>query len=333
VNEELILKKIRRWCEPTSLNSTIVGVGDDAAVLSPSGRPLVFASDLSIENVHFDFRFSCAEDLGYKSIARVLSDIAAMGAEPMAVTISIALSKSMVENQIDDFLDGFFQGAVAVALETKCALAGGDMTRAETPIVIDIAAIGELRTDANAWLRSGAKPGDDLFVTGDLGGAAFALEQFRLGRRDALSLTQAQKHLRPRPRFDVAASLKPEMMSEVRAAIDISDGLVRDAYRLCAASGVSLAIFEESLKLSPGASIKQAMTGGDDYELILAVAPHTSRDLVAVLNHVGAYKLGTFSAPDSSNESAVYLRHKSGTQTLLASSKREAGGHDPFRDM
>lgn len=333
MNEDSILKKIRQWCEPTSLNSTILGVGDDAAVLASSGRPLVLASDLSIENVHFDFKFSKAQDVGYKSIARVLSDVAAMGASPLAVTISIAIPKTWGDPQTCEFLESYFQGAVALALEAKCSLAGGDLSRADTPLVIDVAAVGELRPESPAWLRSGARAGDHLFVSGELGGAAFALEQFRLGRAQRLTAAQAEKHLRPRPRFDVAETLSPTHLNDVKAAMDISDGLVRDVYRLCVASGVSVVLNETELRLANGASIKQALVGGDDYELLFALAPEAGKSVRERLARVGSYKLGTFSAQRTIDESEVFLEHANGTKTLLASTTRSPGGHDPFRDM
>lgn len=328
MNEDSILEKIRLWCETTQQASTLVSVGDDAAVLSSSGRPLAFASDMSIDGVHFNFAYSSASDVGYKSIARTLSDIAAMGAEARAVTISIALPKSLGPEQIEQFLKEYFEGAIAIAHETKCSLAGGDLTRLDGPIVIDVAAVGEMRPGAKAWTRGGARAGDAFFVSGPLGGAAFALELFRNGQAAKLSHQQAAKHRRPPPRFDVAEKLGT---SNIHAAMDISDGLLRDAFRLCQASKVSLNIDEQALRLSPGATITHAFNGGDDYELMLATpADDPSAQALA---EIGCYRLGEFTTPIRPGESEIFLRGANDRRTLVASAARPAGGHDPFRDI
>ncbi len=332
MNEDTILRKIRQWCDRTKTASTTVGVGDDAAVLTASGRPLVFASDLTIENTHFDLKFSSPADVGYKAVARALSDIAAMGAAPVAVTISVALPRRYDAEAIDRFLEHFFRGAVEISLETGAALAGGDLSRIDGPVVIDVAAVGEVREGLAPWLRAGARPGDLLFVTGSIGGAAFALEELQSGRGRNLLPEQLQKHLRPRPRFDVGGRFAAAPDLKVCAAIDISDGLIHDAYRMCAASNTSLVIEEKSIHLAKGVVALQALRGGDDYELIFALAQDACEKAAGVLSHLGAQQIGQFETPRPQIGAEVFLQQSNGERKLVAGPSLSGLGHDPFRD-
>lgn len=313
MNEDAILEKIRQWCKITYGTSTILGVGDDAAVIQPSGRPLFFCSDLSIENVHFDFAFSSPADVAYKAIVRPLSDLAAMAAQPLGVTISIALPKSWPPVRLEKFLEDFYEGAVQCACEFKTPIVGGDLTRADSPLTIDVAAIGETREHGNIWKRSGAKAGDLAFVTGPLGLAAFALQEMKTGKKDFLTPEMAMKHLRPRPRFDAGSALTK---LPVTAAIDISDGLISDALRLCKESDLSLALNDKRWN-------EFELHGGDDYELLLAIDPlwSSSASGKALLRDLGIYEIGQFKT-----------RGQHPSTVLRAESVINPMGHDSFRD-
>ncbi len=335
VNEDSILRQIRNWCYATHTDSTMFGVGDDAAAIQPSGRPILFCSDMTIQNEHFNLDFSTPFDVGHKCLARVLSDLAAMGAQPLGVTISIALPKDWAAAELQDFLANFYEGAVAISRALTAPIVGGDLTRVAGPVTIDVAAIGETRGFGNPWRRTGAIPGDLVFITGPLGTAAFALEEMKAGRVSQLPVEIAAKHLRPVPRLDVGKRFDKH---PVHAAIDVSDGLVRDALRLCVESNVSLVINEPSIPLlgsTPGNDAKRiehALSGGDDYELILvldpawAESPFGSNELRAI----GASLIGKIEA--SAKLPEVFITSENGARKLAASETFSPSGHDPFRD-
>lgn len=325
MSENSILQKIQKWCEPTYHSGLRLGIGDDAALLHTHGRPVVFCSDLTIENTHFDRRFSSPEDIGHKSVSRVLSDIAAMGAEPIAVTISIALPKSWTASEIEEFLERYYKGAASLARAMHIAIAGGDLSRLDGPIVIDVAAVGESpnKDDMKSWRRSAAHAGDLIFVTGRLGGAAFALREMQAGRRDGLAKDLAAKHLRPVPRFDIARALS---RTPIRSAMDISDGLIPDLARLCSASNVSAVLNPD---LIPCASnLDDALYGGDDYELILVIPSEWAAhdDTRELLRSLGAARIGHFETHAPTHSPALYLESSSTLRRQIPT----AGGHDPF---
>lgn len=335
MNEDVLLRKIQDWCETTRTDSTLLGVGDDAAVIRSSGRPIIFCSDLCIEGTHFELSISQPEDIGHKSLARVLSDVASMGAEPRAVTISLALPQTWDSVTLETFLEGFYRGATAYAKILQTTIAGGDLSRIRGPITIDVAAIGEARTSHGFWRRSAARPGDLAYVTGPLGGAAFALREILEGRREQLSVALAEKHLRPQARFDVATALAH---APIESAIDISDGFVRDAFRLCQASHVSLRLNESLLPFPADGEPRErwrefVLNGGDDYELLLAV-PHVwgqSTEANRILHGLGAIYVGHFEVPEVEQGCQVLSQDRHGNVHRLADQWLAAGGHDPFR--
>ncbi len=337
VNEDSILRQIRNWCYGTHVDSTMFGVGDDAAAIQPSGRPILFCSDMTIQNEHFNLDFSTPADVGHKCMARVLSDLAAMGAQPLGVTISIALPKSWQASNLETFLENFYEGAVAVSRAFKAPIVGGDLTRVAGPITIDVAAIGETRFHGKPWRRTGACPRDLVFVTGPLGAAAFALEEMNAGRISQLPSEIAARHLRPLPRFDVGERFGTH---PVHAAIDISDGLVRDALRLCIESNVSMVIDESRIPLvestngSDSKRIDFALSGGDDYELILIVAAGWAESPFGTteLRAIGALPIGKIEASAKRGHPEVFVTSENGARRLVASTSISPSGHDPFRD-
>lgn len=227
----------------------ICGIGDDCAVYRAPGakEDLVFTTDMLIEDVHFQTSTHKPEEIGHKALARGLSDIAAMGAEPRFCLLSIALSAAATKRWIDEF----YCGLLKLAGRTGTVLAGGDISHTEK-ICCDITVCGAV-PGSRALLRSGAKPGDLIYVSGSLGAAAVAL---------AAGIAH-----RPEPRLDIGLQLR----GKATAAMDLSDGLSTDLRRMCLASGVSANLSD--VPLAPGASLEQALHGGEDYQLLFTLPP------------------------------------------------------------
>lgn len=334
MTEDSILQKIRRWCEATQTSSTIVGIGDDAAFIQTTSKNIFFCSDLMIEKVHFDLGFSDPSDVGYKSLARSLSDIAAMGGRPLAVTIAIALPRVWSEERTELFLEAFYLGACELARKTETSIAGGDLSRIDGPIVIDVAAVGTRNADSNAvdanpWLRSNARPGDLVYVSGALGGAAFALREMQAGRKAHLAMELTRRHLRPTPRFDIVQYLQ---RAPITCAMDISDGLVQDANRLCEASGVSLRLDLSEVpvdsRITAEDRLQLALYGGDDYELVLVVPESwaNSDEGDAALTQSRCRRIGQIVSFKPSYATRVLSETAGGFKAC------DLHGHDPFRD-
>ena len=262
-----------------------LGVGDDCALLAPApGMQLAISSDMLVEGRHF-FADVDPEALGHKALAVNLSDLAACGARPLAFTLALSLPR------VDEaWLAGFSHGLLALADAHSCELVGGDTTQG--PLNLCITVFGEVPT-GQALLRSGARPGDDLYVSGTLGDARLALEAL-LGHRPlpADVLARARQRLeRPTPRVALGQALRGIASS----AMDLSDGLLGDLSHILKASGVGARIdthitsnlIAEKAYLSRGEGhfdlelIRQStLAGGDDYELAFT-APPTRRDAVA----------------------------------------------------
>ncbi len=253
------------------------GIGDDAAVLRPrAGCDLVTTVDALVEDVHFRWSTTDARSLGHKALAVNLSDIAAMGARPRGFLLSLCLPADAKAEQ----LRGLARGLFAEARAASCPLVGGDTTAG--PVwTLSITALGEVRR-GGALLRSGARPGDRILVTGELGGAALGLELLESGRgrsRDARA--HVRRQLRPVARLRAGARLGASGF--VSAAIDVSDGLVQDLGHVLRASGVGAVVDVERLPLPRGLRalcarrgldpLELALAGGEDYELLFCVSP------------------------------------------------------------
>lgn len=250
-----------------------LGIGDDCALLHlKTGEEAAITTDLSIENRHFRLDLHPPEAIGHRTLARGLSDIAAMGARPVAAFLSLGLPSELTRrgpwgSWIDRFLDGF----LALAARHHTPLAGGDL--AESPLAMaDIVLVGAVPGD-KALLRSGAHPGDEIYVTGVLGGSAAALRNLEKRRNRSGTAwshrPELAAHLWPEPRIVQGLWLRKHRLSS--AAIDISDGLSTDLGHLCAESRVSAEITAQALPLAPGASLEDALHGGEDYELLFTV--------------------------------------------------------------
>jgi thiamine-monophosphate kinase len=292
--ESTLLALIRARAAKARDATLRLGMGDDCALLRlRAGEELAVTTDLSIAGRHFRLDWHTPEAIGHRTLARGLSDLAAMGARPVAAFLSLGLPRDLVQNPkgrkpwLDRFLDGF----LALAEAYKTPLAGGDL--AESPILIaDIVLTGAVRR-GKALLRSGARPGDLLYITGSLGGAAAGLaqmEQLAEASRRSIAARQNRPARPPQPpripgklEVQLAAHLFPEpriaqglwlaRRSLATAAIDLSDGLSTDLAHLCEESGVAAEVDASALPIHSAATQAQAVHGGEDYELLFTALP------------------------------------------------------------
>ena len=265
---------------------------DDAALVDvPTGRQLVVAKDAMVADVHF-LTDDPPELVAGKLLRVNLSDLAAMGAEPLGYLTALARPKAMD----DAWLRRFAGGLAADQRRFGCHLLGGDTTSTPGPLTLSLTILG-LVPRGQALLRAGALPGDDIWVSGTLGDAALGLRVLRgLAVTEEEALELVDRYRTPRPRLALGRALR----SIATAAIDVSDGLVADLGHICAASGVSATIDASLLPLSPVArgvpgAREAALAGGDDYELLFTAPPARRGDverLAATLDH-GVARIGT----------------------------------------
>jgi thiamine-monophosphate kinase len=243
MGETQIVQRIRKLASAGFTDKRIIeGIGDDCAVLRPrANEDLLFTSDFVLEGRHFTIETHTARDIGHQALARSLSDLAAMGAEPVFCLVSIAIPPGFEGT----WLQGFYKGLLTLAARYKTTLAGGDLARFDR-ILADVTCCGRVPR-GKAILRSGAKPGDRIYVTGALGAPA----------------------LRAEPRIAAGVALRRFGTS---AGMDLSDGLGLDLYRLCLESNASAELTAD-LPVAPGATLEQALYGGEDYELLFTAGP------------------------------------------------------------
>lgn len=262
---------IRTLCADLPRNG-FEGIGDDCAVLPVGdGESLVFTADLLTEGVHFLRAATTPEELGGKALAVNLSDVAAMGARPVATLLSIALPADATEEWAARFMDGYH----ALAARYGVALIGGDTTRSESGIAINVTAIGRA-PDGHLKRRSAAVAGDVLFVTGRLGASGAGLRDLLSGTYDT---PLAAEHRNPRPQVEEGQWLGAR--PEVHAMMDISDGLASDVCHIMECSGAGAVIDLERIPVAAGADLRTAACGGEDYKLLLTAAPDAAARLVS----------------------------------------------------
>lgn len=260
------------------------GIGDDCAVITPpDGRDLVMSADALIEDVHFRHKWTSWRDLGYKSMAVNLSDIAAMGATPHGALVTLGLR---ADTDADDVM-AFYDGAAEVLIPLGAAIVGGDIVASPTATSISVTAYGSIAHGAAA-LRSGARVGDGVWVTGTLGDSAAGLLLLDGGHADFPALVS--RHSRPSSRVEAASSLI--VTCAVHAMMDISDGLAGDVGHLCRESGLGVVIDETALPISDdlraacvrfGWSVQAlAIYGGEDYELLFTLASSADPPMIGV---------------------------------------------------
>jgi thiamine-monophosphate kinase len=269
-NENEIIGRIAKVFPDYGSRRMALGLGDDAALWRPrEGYDVVLTCDWFLEGSHFLRDKHPADAVGWKCLARAVSDIAAMGGMPRCFLLSMALPASLTGK----WLDGFLRGLKRAAAALHCELAGGDTTRHEK-VLINVAVVGEVR-HGGALRRSGARAGDALYVSGRLGEADAGLgELLRQKRVVRVPNEKLRKHLYPEPRLALGQWLGERQLAT--AGMDLSDGLSTDLARLCAASEVGARVDVNSLPVVRDRSLARArqlaLHGGDDYELLFTVA-------------------------------------------------------------
>ena len=259
----------------------VLGIGDDAALVRVArGRELILTTDLSIEGVHFLAGLHPPRSVGHRALARGLSDIAAMGGTPRYALLSLALSRQAPPG----WLDGFYEGARSLARRVGVEIIGGDTSVVPRQSLVDVVVVGEIPAGV-ALRRSGARPGDRIFVSGRLGQSALGLQMLKSGASAKSPQPAVRAHLYPEPRTALGRFLSQRRLAS--ALMDLSDGLSSDLTRLCQASGVGAVVEAARIpkpvatpraKLTTARALDLALNGGEDYELLFTVpAPKLKR--------------------------------------------------------
>jgi thiamine-monophosphate kinase len=317
IGEQAIIARITRrldvpaWVE--------VGPGDDAAVVKPArGLREVLTTDALVDGVHFDQAFVPPDAIGHRALAVNLSDLAAMGAEPRAALLSLALPGGLRVDTLDAMLDGFLREAQ----RHRAALIGGNITGTPGPLVINVTAIGTVRP-RRALTRAGARPGDEIYVTGTVGDAATGLAMLRNPAVGATAESACiARYLRPEAR--VRAGLQLSHHGAASSCVDLSDGLADGLRQLALASGVGVDVDMASLPISDEARgwhaaaatdvLPAALGGGDDYELLFTVRPRHRGRLRGARRRIGDLPITRIGVVTRGSE--LVVRDASGSRAL-----------------
>jgi thiamine-monophosphate kinase len=275
--------------------SSIVGVGDDAAVIDHFGKQTVITTDMLVEGIHFDLMYTPLKHLGYKSVVVNLSDIYAMNAEPTHITLSIAFSNRFSVEALDEFYEGVYAACSKYGVD----LIGGDTCSSQKGFIISVTAIGEVKPDKYVK-RSTARNGDLLCCSGDLGAAYVGLLFLEREKKIYLESPQVQPDLEGES-YVIGRLLKPEARRDIvefleqqeilpGAMIDISDGLSSDLLHICQQSRLGCVLYEEKIPIAEEmrrAAFKFeidptacALSGGEDYELLFTISQSDYQKLV-----------------------------------------------------
>ena len=296
LGERALIERIRvRVPEPPAWLP--VGIGDDAAVLEPARGALdVVTTDALIEGIHLNLAFTEPADVGYKALAVNLSDLAAMGSAPRAAVFSLGLADTLAVTTVDRLLDGFLE----CAARYRVALVGGNITRSPGPLIVGVTAIGAVKR-RKVLTRSGARPGDEIHVSGLIGTAAAGLGALRSATPDDRETADAcaPRYLRPEPRMRLGL-----LLGRTRAAtacIDLSDGLAAAVRQLAEASGLGARIDASALPIDATAQnwfqrrgvdpVLATLTGGEDYELLFTVSKKQRGRLRAAARRIDGLSL------------------------------------------
>jgi thiamine-monophosphate kinase len=302
-----------------------LGVGDDAALWRPKpGFETILTCDWFLEGTHFLPEKHPPDAIGWKCLARAVSDVAAMGGDPRCFLVSLAVPSTRTGRWLDEFLTGLQRAARRFG----CLLAGGDTTQ-RPQILLNVMVVGEVRL-GRALLRSTARPGDILFTSGRLGEAEFGLRLIRQSHKRMNSRDPAlKKHLYPEPRLSLGLWLAEKRLAS--ALMDLSDGLSTDLPRLCAASGVGARIYAEKIpavrfshrpkNLMPN-PVELALHGGDDYELLFTVQQSKLKEIPQSFGGIPLTPIG-----EITQARKIVLIGKDGKLSPLPNR-----GWDPFRN-
>jgi len=290
--------------------STLIGIGDDAAVLDYGGKPIVISTDMLLEGIHFDLMYTPLKHLGYKSVVVNISDICAMNALPRQITVSIAISNRFSVEALEELYEGIYTACRNYDVD----LVGGDTNSSLKGLVISVTAVGTNQKEKLTY-RSGAKAGDIVCLTGDLGAAYLGLQILEREKQLWQSNPQIQPELEDQT-YLIGRQLKPEARTDMiklfakaglvpTSMIDISDGLASEILHLCKASGTGAIIEEAKVPLKDEAQLMAlkfnldpitcALSGGEDYELLFTVDP---KDLPIVRTLPGIFIIGEMTHSD-----------------------------------
>jgi len=273
LSESGIIERIRRAAKkrgPGSLSRVVAGIGDDCSIVrSKHGEDVLVTTDFSLEGMHFRREWHPPESVGHRCLVRGLSDISAMGGEPVAAFLSLALPAKLEQKWVDGFLRGF----LTLARKFNVSLAGGDTAESPAGVLADVMVLGSVPS-GKAILRSGARPGDQIYVTGSLGDSASVLKglfanpkrKYRLERSNA----QLWRHFFPEPRTTLGRFLREKKLAS--AMIDVSDGLSTDLEHICDESRCGAEVEAAAVPHQRSVDLKLALNGGDDYELLFTSA-------------------------------------------------------------
>ncbi|UZD24096.1 thiamine-phosphate kinase [Algoriphagus halophytocola] len=306
-------------------NSTLQGIGDDAAVILSGDHVKVVTTDLLVEGVHFDLSYAPLPHLGFKAVAVNVSDVAAMNAIPKQITVSIALSNRFSVEAID----ALYEGIHAACEHYGVDLIGGDTTASRSGLVISVTAIGEAKQEHISY-RSGAKENDILCVTGDLGGALVGLQILEREKEVFLANPDMKpdlekytlvtgRQLKPDARVDIIHELR-ELDVIPTSMMDVSDGLASEIFHICKSSGVGATIYEDKLPIDKQTfdtavelnldPITCVMNGGEDYELLFTI---NQKDFAKLEKHPDVHFIGHI----TKSEEGKFLVTKSGTAVQI----------------
>jgi thiamine-monophosphate kinase len=334
MGELALIEQIRSSFARGYGKSITLGIGDDCAILRPPrGSEVLVTTDLTLEGQHFCRDLHPPESVGHRCLARGLSDLAAMGATPLAAFLSLALPPQMLAEATGRaWITHFFKGLQALGEMHRVPLAGGDTSQSPGGkvgfIVADIVLIGSAPR-GKPLRRSGGTTGDAVYITGQLGGAAAELSalQRRRNRVNRVTTTDGHPQLFPEPRLDVGDALLRRNLAT--ACIDVSDGLSTDLAHLCRASGVNAEIEQAALPIhplsrrrGPDAALQAALHGGEDYELLFT-APASVR-MPSSIAGIPVTRIGTLTKRRA-NEPLMTLLAPDGTRETL-----EPGGWEHF---
>jgi thiamine-monophosphate kinase len=316
--EKALIAQIRRMVRPRGVahvgvgrarNDVLAGIGDDCAVLRlRPGQDSLVTTDFSLEGIHFRREWHSPESVGHRCLVRGLSDIAAMGGEPVAVFLSLALPRDVPQWWVVRFA----RGLIGLGEKIGVSLAGGDTAESPNGVLVDIIVIGAA-PKGKSVLRSGAKPGDRIYVSGKLGGSAAAVVRMQSNAKTKFNPRDYRRHFYPEPRIEPGRILREKGLAS--AMIDTSDGLSTDLAHLCEESGVGAEI---EAALIPRASVGRparevdldlALHGGEDYELLFTSPPGKrlpSQIAGVALTHIG----------DITRSSKILLRDANGAHEL-----------------
>lgn len=348
IGEFGLIEKIRSIVEQslpegevdTSPEGGSIGIGDDAALFQPRpGRSILLTTDVAVEGIHFDLTYTSLRHLGWKAMVANLSDIAAMGGEPRYAVVTIVLPAKITVEMVEDLYIGAYQAC----REYGCRIVGGDTSTSLGNMMISIAMVGDVA--GKPFRRADAQVGDLLCVSGYVGSAHAGLKILQREKQRFLESRGEngfrpnlepykdviERHLMPRPQFDLARALR---RAGVHAVIDVSDGISSDAHRIAESSHVGMEIIEEDLPIHPVArevaaefgdsAVDYALFGGEDYELLFTI-PREAFDTLQAREVTVALPAVSVIGRILDGEEGLTLVSRTGTRGMLP-----AGGWDHF---